>query len=153
MRLRSFPEPKVIFFPVREDEPWSIMVADVSTGKMQSIFTADKGTGSYYTQHTGKQQLLWTATNKIVFAWEKTGWQQLYALAPEGGKPIALTGNHEIDEVLLSFDKKQVIYTTNQGDLAKKDIFIVNPTGGVAQLLVNDEKENYGNKVLAINSL
>jgi dipeptidyl aminopeptidase/acylaminoacyl peptidase len=145
MRLRSLPEPKVIFFPVREDEPWSIMVADVSTGKTQSIFTADKGTGSYYTQHTGKQQLLWTATNKIIFAWEKTGWQQLYALAPEGGKPIALTnGNHETDEILLSFDKKQVIYTTNQGELAKKDIFSVNSLGGVAQLLVNDEKENYG---------
>ncbi len=125
-------EPNVDFFPIREGEPWSIVVSDVSINKATTIFTADKGMGSVYWNHTGKQQLLWTATNKIIFAWEKTGWQQLYAISPTGGKPTALTkGNFEVDEVKLSRDKKQVLFNSNENDIDRKHIWAANTEGSM----------------------
>ena len=49
-------EPNVDFFPIREGEPWSIVVANVSTNKATTIFTADKGMGSVYWNHTGDRK-------------------------------------------------------------------------------------------------
>lgn len=132
LRLRRNPETDFIFFPLRTGEPWSIVVADVQNSSKpitKTIFTADKGSGSVYWNHTGKQQLWWTKNNKIIFAWEKTGWQQLYAIAHEGGKEVALTnGNFEVDEVLLSTDGQKVIFTANATDIDKKDIYTVDVT-------------------------
>jgi dipeptidyl aminopeptidase/acylaminoacyl peptidase len=138
--LRTFSpiEPDVDFFPIKESAGWSILVHDLKTGKTTTAFTADKGMGSAYWPHTGKQQLLWAATNKIIFAWEKTGWQQLYAVAPTGGQAVALTqGAFEVDEVLLSRDKTHVIYTSNesvpnfkQDNTDKKCIWVANTEGG-----------------------
>lgn len=123
-------EPNVSFFPIREGEPWSIVVADVSNAKATTIFTADKGMGSVYWNHTGKQQLYWTNTDKIIFIWEKTGWQQLYAISSAGGKPTSLTkGNFEVDEVKLSLDKKQVIFNSNEKDIDLKHIWMANTEG------------------------
>lgn len=120
-------EPNVDFFPIKENAGWSIMVHDLKTNKTNTVFTADKGAGSAYWYHTGKQQLLWTATNKIIFCWEKTGWQQLYAVAPTGGNAVALTkGAFEVDEVSSSRDGKSVIYTSNQENIDEKRLWVVN---------------------------
>jgi dipeptidyl aminopeptidase/acylaminoacyl peptidase len=150
LRIKRNPEPDIIFFPQKDNEPWSIVVADVAVQRIgvpltaKTIFTAEKGKGSIYWNHTGKQQLQWTATNKIIFAWEKTGWQQLYMVAPEGGRVVALTnGNFEVDEVLLSADNKHVIYTSNEGNIDTKDVFTVNTEGGKPKLLVEDLKNQY----------
>jgi dipeptidyl aminopeptidase/acylaminoacyl peptidase len=142
LRLRRNFEPNVTFFPIREQEPWSIVVADISTAKTKTIFTADKGMGSVYWNHTGKQQLFWTSTNHLVFAWEKTGWQQLYAIPATGGKPVQLTkGNFEVDEVMLSRDKRQVLFNSNQNDIDRKHIGLADlPSKNALQLR---EVENY----------
>jgi dipeptidyl aminopeptidase/acylaminoacyl peptidase len=142
LRLRRNFEPNVTFFPIREQEPWSIVVADISTAKTKTIFTADKGVGSVYWNHTGKHQLLWTSTNHLVFAWEKTGWQQLYAIPATGGKPVQLTkGNFEVDEVMLSRDKRQVLFNSNQNDIDRKHIGLADlPSKNALQLR---EVENY----------
>ena len=154
LRLRRDLEPTVSFFPLREQEPWSIVIADVSTAKSKTLFTADKGMGSVYWNHTGKQQLLWTSTNHLVFAWEKTGWQQLYAVPSTGGKPVQLTkGDFEVDEVVLSRDKRQVLFNSNQNDMDRKHIWVAdlppvnalqvrNETAekGYAQLLTKGKK-------------
>ena len=124
-------EPNVDFFPIKENAGWSIMVHDLKTNKTNTAFTADKGAGSAYWPHTGKQQLLWTVTNKIVFCWEKTGWQQLYAVAPTGGQAVALTkGAFEVDEVLLSRGGMDVIYTSNQENIDEKRMWQVDTEGG-----------------------
>ncbi len=129
LRIRQEYVPQFSFEAVQERTPWSIEVANLETKKSQTIFTADKGIGSYYWNHTGKQQLLWTATNHIVFVWEKTGWQQLYAISATGGAPMPLTkGNFEVDEVLLSLDKKRVIFNSNQDDIDRKHVWTTDLT-------------------------
>jgi dipeptidyl aminopeptidase/acylaminoacyl peptidase len=151
-------EPDVIFFPIKESAGWSIIVHDLKTNKATTAFTADKGMGSAYWQHTGKQQLLWTSTNKIVFCWEKTGWQQLYAVAPTGGQTVALTkGEFEVDEVLLSRDGKHVIYTSNEGDIDRKHIWEVDTEGSknepyqITYNTKNDSSAQWGVNVSSIS--
>jgi acetyl esterase/lipase len=145
LRIFSPIEPDVDFFPIKESAGWSIIVHDLKNNKTTTAFNADKGTGSAYWQHTGKQQLMWTATNKIVFCWEKTGWQQLYAVEPTGGKAVALThGAFEVDEVLLSRDKTHVIYTSNESipdirydNTDKKCIWLVDTKGNKPYQIYN----------------
>ena len=135
LRIFAPIEPEVDFFPIKESAGWSIIVHDLATNKTHTAFTADKGMGSAYWHHTGKQQLLWTKTNKLVFCWEKTGWQQLYAVDPTGvTAAVALTkGAFEVDEVLLSRNKTHVIYTSNEDDIDRKHIWLVNTEGGAAE--------------------
>jgi dipeptidyl aminopeptidase/acylaminoacyl peptidase len=138
LRIFAPIEPDVDFFPIKESTGWSIIVHDLKTNKTTTAFTADKGMGSAYWRHTGKEQLMWTKGDKIVFCWEKTGWQQLYAVAPTGGTVQALTkGEFEVDEVLLTRDRHGVIYTSNENtpgyakeNIDKKCIWFVDTEGG-----------------------
>jgi dipeptidyl aminopeptidase/acylaminoacyl peptidase len=120
-------ETDVIFFPVRSAPAWSIVVADVATGKTKTVFTRPQNSiGQAYQPHTGKQQLLWTATNQILFVGEQTGWQQLYAINLADGKTTALTeGEFEVDEIQLSADRKRCFIVSNQNDLDRKHIYLV----------------------------
>jgi dipeptidyl aminopeptidase/acylaminoacyl peptidase len=158
LRIFTPIEPDVDFFPIKESAGWSIIVHDLKTNKTTTAFTADKGMGSAYWQHTGKQQLMWTATNKIVFCWEKTGWQQLYTVAPTGGQAVALTkGAFEVDEVLLSKDGKDVIYTSNEGDIDRKHIWEVGTEGSknqpyqITYNTKNDSSAQWGVNVSSIS--
>jgi dipeptidyl aminopeptidase/acylaminoacyl peptidase len=151
LRLRRDFETNVSFFPIREQEPWSIVVADVTrtNSPCHVIFTADKGMGSVYWNHTGKQQLLWTSTNHLVFAWEKTGWQQLYSIPATGGKPVQLTkGDFEVDEVALSRDKRQVLFNSNQNDMDRKHVWVADLPSPSALQLRNEAAEKGFAKIL-----
>ena len=72
IRQPAAPDP-MLFRAQREAEPWSIMVADATTGAAQRVWTADKGTGSVVWGVTATNQLVWSADDRIVFPWEKTG--------------------------------------------------------------------------------
>lgn len=126
LRIPRNVEPNVIFFPVHEQQAWSIMIADVETGKAKTLFTADKGMGSAYWNHNGAQQLYWTKNGKITFVWEKTGWLQLYSATVATGKIEPLTeGAFEIDEVHMSNDRRMVYFNSNQNDIDRKHIWVL----------------------------
>ena len=91
IKIRNDGEKHVMFTPERQTEPWSIVVANVSTGKTRTVFTAEKGVGSVFHEHNGAQQLLWTADNRLVFPYEKTGWLQLYTVSATGGETALLS--------------------------------------------------------------
>ncbi len=120
--------------PKRTAEPWSIRIADVKTGKGKEIFHADPGTGSVFHAMTAENQLLWGADNHLVFPWERDGWQHLYSISTEGGKPTALTpGEFEIEHVALVHDGKSAIYSSNSGDPDRRHLWRVPVTGGAPQ--------------------
>jgi dipeptidyl aminopeptidase/acylaminoacyl peptidase len=111
--------------PLRELPAWSIRVVDVATMKTRTVFTADAGMGSVYVPHNGRQQLHWSANNRIIFCWEKTGWQQLYSLPAAGGKVTKMTeGAFEIDELYMTADRKFLIYNSNEKDIDRKHIWL-----------------------------
>ena len=120
-----------MFAPVREAPPWSIRVADPSTGKSTAIWTADEGAGSVPQGVEGSDPLLWGAGDRIVFPWEKTGWKLLWSLSASGGEPTLLTpGTFEVEYVRLAPDRRTVWFNSNQDDVHRRDLWKVAVTGG-----------------------
>ena len=114
--------------------PWSIRIADVSTGDGKQMWQADAGTGSLFHEMVAKDQLLWMADGRIVFPWEKTGWLHLYSLAPGAKSTQLLTpGEFEVDSVVS--DGKRIVYSSNQvgehsdGDIDRKHLWSVAKAG------------------------
>ncbi|HEX9199961.1 MAG TPA: prolyl oligopeptidase family serine peptidase [Acidobacteriaceae bacterium] len=114
----------------RTASPWSIRIADASTGQGHSVWKAAEGPGSAFHEIHG-DQLLWTADNYLVFPWEADGWSHLYSVPASGGKALLLTpGQFEVDDISLSTDRKSVLYSSNQADIDRRHIWIVSPVEG-----------------------
>ncbi|MBT8205918.1 MAG: prolyl oligopeptidase family serine peptidase [Eudoraea sp.] len=117
-------EERQLFVPRREGLPFSIVVADVSNGKTSTVFTADKGKGSAFRNISARNQLFWTATNTLIFPWEKEGWTHLYSVPVEGGKPnIINPGKHEVQFVSQSPDRGRLFFNSNQGDTDRQHLW------------------------------
>jgi dipeptidyl aminopeptidase/acylaminoacyl peptidase len=123
------------FAPKRSGEPWSIHVADASTGVGREIWKADKGAGSVFRNVVADDQLIWSADNRIVFPWEKDGWTHLYSVSSSAdsrdGKALLLTpGEFEVEHVSASADRKEVLYSSNQADIDRRYIWRIPAAGG-----------------------
>ncbi|MFN8354304.1 MAG: prolyl oligopeptidase family serine peptidase [Spirosomataceae bacterium] len=126
----------VIFVPVREAEPWSLMVVEVVTGKTQEVWKADKGVGSAFREIVAENQLFWLDGNRLVFPWEKTGWNHLYSLDLTTKTVTQLTkGNFEVEYVTPSPDNKSLIINSNQDDIDRRHLWEVSPTSKAPVLL------------------
>ena len=92
--------------------------------------------GSVFWPMVASNQLLWAAEGRLVFPWERDGWQHLYSVAADGGNALPLTpGNFEIEHVALSHDGKSVVYSSNNGDLDRRHLWSVPVAGGTQQPL------------------
>jgi dipeptidyl aminopeptidase/acylaminoacyl peptidase len=133
-----FPNRKDVlpFTELREGSPWSIRLLDVEKNMVRELWKAEEGRGSIL--HTefpvADNLLLWADGNQLIFPWEKDGWQHLYALNIfSGDSPRLLTaGDGEVENMLLSTDKKSVIYNTNIGDSHRRHIWKANIKDGKA---------------------
>jgi dipeptidyl aminopeptidase/acylaminoacyl peptidase len=116
----------------REGEPWSIRVASVETGAGREIWRAHQGPGSVFRGVNAENQLLWTEGGRIVFPWEGDGWTHLYSVPAESGKAILLTpGSFEVEDVALAPGRREILYSSNQGDIDRRHLWKV-PAGGGA---------------------
>ena len=120
-----------LFGPKREADPFSIRVADVATGKGHEIWRASAGQGSVLHPIVSESQLYWAVGDEIVFPWERTGWEHLYAVPVDGGEARDVTpGDAEVEHVSLSPDRKTVYYSTNLNDIDRRHIWKVAVAGG-----------------------
>ncbi|MGC2160357.1 MAG: prolyl oligopeptidase family serine peptidase [Silvibacterium sp.] len=112
--------------PQRTGQPWSIRIADVATGQGREIWKAAPGPGSVFRALDAENQVFWTADNHLIFPWEGDGWTHLYAVSVQGGTARLLTpGNFEVENAGFSFDRKTVVYSSNQGDSDRRHIWEV----------------------------
>ncbi len=124
---------RMLFTPRRTAQPWSIRVADVSTGASRELFVAPEGRGSAYWPIVADDQLTWSADGQIVFPWERTGFVHLYRVAASGGTPAELTpGEGEVEFVSTSQDGRRLVYSTNIGDVNRRHVMTVPTNGGSA---------------------
>jgi dipeptidyl aminopeptidase/acylaminoacyl peptidase len=123
--LRIPPDKDALLFVAhRTALPWSIRVADVTTGKAHEVFRAAEGQGSAYRETDSLDQLHWTQGDRIVFPWEREGWLHLYAVPVAGGNAVPLTpGNFEVEHVSLSADRKTLVFDSNQNDIDRRHVW------------------------------
>ena len=115
----------------RSGEPWSMRVAAAQTGVGREIWRASADPGSVFREITARNQLLWADGGRIVFPWEGDGWTHLYSIPAEGGRPTLLTpGAFEVEDVDLSAGKREVVFSSNQGDPDRRHIWKVAVAGG-----------------------
>ncbi|MEZ5040126.1 MAG: prolyl oligopeptidase family serine peptidase [Saprospiraceae bacterium] len=124
------------FAPRRSTLPWSIMLADLATGKTSQLWQAAEGTGSAFRSISADNQLFWGADGHIVFPWEGDGWTHLYTVSIYGGKVQCLTpGAFEVQFVSMSPDRTYMLYSGNQDDIDRQHIWRVPSNGGTPQQL------------------
>lgn len=140
------------FTPRLESIPWSIMLADLQSGAVRTLWTADSGPGSTggmsvamaAGENTVRPPLLWTHDDQLVFSWEKTGWAQLYRIGVSGGTPVALTsGPGEVWTPAAAIDGRSVYYFVNAQQPERFGLYRVPVEGGTPQRLSADYGANY----------
>jgi len=133
------------FAPRREGLPFSIRVADASTGTGQQVWIAPQGAGSAFSGMGAASQVFWGAGDRLVFPWEGDGWKHLYSIPAAGGQATLLTpGDFEVQYVALAPDGGSVIYDSNQDDIDRKHIWRVDVEGGSPALLTPGEGLEWG---------
>ena len=128
------------YFSQRSGRPWSIWTADVKTGQGRRVWIADAGPGSVFrptisanNDTPSATNLFWTNHDDLVFPWEKSGWQHLYAVPVRGGAARALTaGKFEVTHVAFSPDRKRLAYSSTQDDTDRMHIWTVDAEHGSA---------------------
>jgi dipeptidyl aminopeptidase/acylaminoacyl peptidase len=119
------------FMAQREGQPWSIRVADATTGEGREVWRAAAGRGSVFQGVAAEQQIMWVAGDRLVFPWERNGWIQLYAVPVAGGEPVHLTpGAFEVEHVALAPGGREVVYSSNQDDIDRRHIWRAPVAGG-----------------------
>jgi formylglycine-generating enzyme required for sulfatase activity/Tol biopolymer transport system component/poly(3-hydroxybutyrate) depolymerase len=128
------------YFSRRSGRPWSIWTADVKTGQGRRVWIADAGPGSVFrptisanNDTPAATNLFWTNLDDLVFPWEKSGWQHLYAVPARGGAARALTaGKFEVTHVAFSRDRKRLAYSSTQDDPDRMHVWTVDAGHGSA---------------------
>jgi dipeptidyl aminopeptidase/acylaminoacyl peptidase len=120
------------FGPKRTGQPWSIRVADVASGVGHQVWIAEEGKGSVFRSVVGESDLYWAAEGRLVFPWEKDGWTHLYSVASSGGQATLLTpGEYEVENVSISPDRLQVLFSSNEDDIDRRHIWRTAVIGGM----------------------
>ena len=121
-------------------EPWSILVADASTGQAHEVWHSGTALRDSLPDQTEDVSFRYAAGGRIVFASEQDGRNHLYSIANTGGPPTLLTpGEFDVEHVTLSADKKSLIYSSNQDDVERRHIWRVSAAGGNPQPLSKGE--------------
>lgn len=116
------------YMAARTAVPWSIRVADVSTGRGTEVWRAPEGPGSAF-RGVGGGNLVW-AGDQLVFPWEQSGWLHLYRIPAGGGEAVALTeGAYEVEEARLTRSGESMLVTSNRGEIDGRGVWEV-PIGG-----------------------
>jgi dipeptidyl aminopeptidase/acylaminoacyl peptidase len=131
-------EQKLPIIPVRPN-PWSLWVADAATGQGREIWHSGEALTDSLPD-LFEDSSLYFADNRIIFDSEQDGRNHLYSILPGGGAPVLLTpGDFDVEDVVLSPDRKWVIYSSNQDDVDRRHIWRVSVDGGRPEPLTRGE--------------
>lgn len=121
-------------------DPWSIMVADPETGETREVWQSGLTLRDGPPRMAGRWLLEWAA-DSLIFSSEMDGWMRLYAIAPSGGgKPIALTPSGcEYEHATFTADRREIIYSSNCGDIDRRHLSRVPVTGGASTRITSGE--------------
>jgi dipeptidyl aminopeptidase/acylaminoacyl peptidase len=111
-------------------EPWSLWIADANTYAARLLWKSGTAPRDSL-PHFANESLHFAAGGRVVFDSEADGWNHLYSIPAAGGTPVLLTpGEFEVEDVALSTDKKQVLFSSNQNDIDRRHLWSVGAAGG-----------------------
>ena len=105
--------------------PWSIFVWDAVSGKTKLVWQSTNDVnGSYPSEGSWEEQAFqFAAGNRIIFASQQDGWAHLYSISTDGGAPVLLTpGNYSFEDLTLTPDRREIIYSSNENDIDRRHI-------------------------------
>jgi dipeptidyl aminopeptidase/acylaminoacyl peptidase len=113
-----------IFEPERTGQPWSIRVADATTGLGREVWKAQDGPGSVFRGVDADNELMWAEGNHLIFPWERDGWTHLYSVPAVGGTAHLLTpGDYIVEDVTLCPDRRELIFNSNENDIDRRHLW------------------------------
>jgi len=141
--------PQGFFLEPDRPHPWSIWVADASTGTAREVWSSGNKPDQSFpsmADGTGGGTLNWPAANRLVIASEQDGWQHLYALDAEPGASAQLLtpGNCEVEQWSFTPDGKSVLFNSNCGDVDRRHLWQVSISGGAPQQLTSGDGIEWG---------
>lgn len=114
----------------RRPEPWSIRIADATTGDAHVLWRSGDNPEDSLPELTEDDSLKVAANNTIIFASEQDGHNHLYSIPATGGTAKLLTpGNFDVKDVALTPDKQSILYSSNQNDTDRRHIWRVAVNG------------------------
>jgi dipeptidyl aminopeptidase/acylaminoacyl peptidase len=97
-------------------QPWSIWIADATSGKGKEIWKAAATLRASMPSTHGGTNLHWAAKGRITFVSCQDGWPHLYSIPAVGGRALLLTpGNFIAEHIKLSADSTSLLFSTNTG--------------------------------------
>jgi dipeptidyl aminopeptidase/acylaminoacyl peptidase len=97
-------------------QPWSIWIADASTGQARQLWKAPETLRGSPPYTDGGTNLHWAAGGRIVYLSYEDGWPHLYSIPAAGGAPLLLTpGNYMAEHIELSPDRTFLVFAGNLG--------------------------------------
>jgi dipeptidyl aminopeptidase/acylaminoacyl peptidase len=119
--------------------PWALWIADAQSGEGRELFHSGNAMEDSLPLFAF-QSLQFTNAGRIIFASEKDGRNHLYSIALKGGTPQLLTpGNFDVEDVALTADKLNILYTSNQNDIDRRHIWRGSAIGGEPKALTSGE--------------
>ena len=119
--------------------PFEIWIADATSGAGKRVFRTNDiagGFAQFDSEGPAREPLQWSATDRLLFYSEGSGWMHLYSLASTGGEPKDLTpGNCEVESGSLSTDGRTVIVSSNCADIDGRQLFRIPVAGGKPERL------------------
>lgn len=106
-------------------QPWSIFVWNAASNKSRAIWQSSNDvSGSFPSEGDWEDAAFhFAAGNRITFASQQDGWMHLYSVSADGGSPVLLTpGNYSFEDVTLTPDRKELIYSSNENDIDRRHI-------------------------------
>ena len=120
--------------------PWSIWIADVSTGQAHAIWRSGDTLDDSIPRLTEGDSFHFAAGNRLTFSSEKDGRNHLYSIPAYGGVPVLLTpGDFDVKDVTLSWDGKTLLYDSNENDVDRRHIWRVSVSGGKEEALTKGD--------------
>jgi dipeptidyl aminopeptidase/acylaminoacyl peptidase len=131
----EFKRPLIPEFP----RPWAVWIADAQSGEGRELFHSGNAMEDSLPLFAF-ESLKFTDAGRIIFASEKDGRNHLYSVAIAGSAPELLTpGDFDVEEVVLSADKRSILFTSNQNDIDRRHIWRVSAIGGEPKALTSGE--------------
>jgi dipeptidyl aminopeptidase/acylaminoacyl peptidase len=111
----------------RRAQPWAIWLADAATAEAHELWHSGKEMNDSLPPFAS-ESLKFAADGRIIFCSEQDGWNHLYVVSSNGGSASLLTPHwvdapeFDVEDVELTPDKKDVLYTSNLDDPERRHI-------------------------------